>query len=184
MMSLLSTHLILHYHRKICYHDAANISGLVTEKLPTDIEEKNDNDNEEDIGEKRGIKEFGGLSTGFIALAIGSLVFSFVFYLTGVITKSFEVTSTRGQVSVSTIYSIASVGMAIPEAYIDSGHTGTRFIQIMWFFLAVAMPLWTSILFVVLYTAPSLSRKSMEYIFTMAEVAFAWRYVEIFNFLG
>eukprot|EP00532_Pseudo-nitzschia_australis_P009583 CAMPEP_0168241830 /NCGR_PEP_ID=MMETSP0140_2-20121125/23031_1 /TAXON_ID=44445 /ORGANISM="Pseudo-nitzschia australis, Strain 10249 10 AB" /LENGTH=441 /DNA_ID=CAMNT_0008176761 /DNA_START=27 /DNA_END=1349 /DNA_ORIENTATION=- len=180
MMSLLSTHLILHYHRKIHYHDAANISGLVTETLPTDIEEKNDNDNEEDTGEKRGIKEFGGLSTGSIVLAISSLVFSFVFYLIGVISKSFEVTSTQGENDPdSTTYSIASIGMAIPEAYIDSGHTGTRFIQIMWFFLAVAMPLWSSILFVVLYAAPSLSRKAMEYIFTMAEVAFAWSCAEV-----
>ena len=177
MMSLLSTHVILHYHRKLHYHDKKNSTSITTSDDNIEAGDKMspDNGNDDDTGEKRGMKELGDLSTGFIVLAVGSLVISMVCFLAGVITKTFEVTSTRGTTIVSASYSITSIGLAIPEAYIDSNHAGTRFIQIMWFFLGVAMPIWCSVLFVALYTYPNFSKEWMERIFTMAEVAFAWR---------
>eukprot|EP00536_Pseudo-nitzschia_multiseries_P006720 jgi/Psemu1/239618/estExt_Genewise1.C_1460047 len=152
MMSLLSTHLILHYHRKLHYHDTESIAA----------------------------GKIGSLSTGSVALALGSLVVSIAMYLAGVLTESFEVTSTRGETDVvTTAYSIASIGMAIPDAYLDAGHIGTRFIQVMWFFLGFAMPLWCSAMFVVLYANPYFSKAAMECIFTMAEIAFAWSCAEV-----
>mmetsp|Transcript_1563 Transcript_1563/g.3786 ORF Transcript_1563/g.3786 Transcript_1563/m.3786 type:complete len:474 (-) Transcript_1563:371-1792(-) len=166
MLSLLSTHLILHYHREVHYHKAAN-SVVVAET------------GNDDSGEKRGMKEVGNLSTRFILSAIGALVASMIFYLAGVLTETFEVTSTRGTNVVSNSYSIRSIGMAIPGAYIDRGHLGTRFIQAMWFFLGVAMPLWCSVLFVVLYALPRLSKRWMRIIFTLAEIAFAWSCAEV-----
>ena len=182
MMSLLSTHVILHYHRKMHYHDTTTSSSITAsgDNIESGDNQSPSNNNNniainDGTGEKRGLKELGDLSTGFMVLAIGSLVLCIIFFLAGVITKSFEVTSTRGTNSVSTTYSITSIGMAIPEAYVDSSHAGTRFIQIMWFFLGVAMPLWCSVLFAVLYAIPSLSKVWMEHIFTMAEIAFAWR---------
>lgn len=181
MMSLLSTHVILHYHRKLHYHDKKNSTSITTSDDNIEAGDKMspDNGNDDDTGEKRGMKELGDLSTGFIVLAVGSLVISMVCFLAGVITKTFEVTSTRGTTIVSTSYSITSIGLAIPEAYIDSNHAGTRFIQIMWFFLGVAMPIWCSVLFVALYTYPNFSKEWMERIFTMAEVAFAWSCAEV-----
>jgi hypothetical protein len=127
--------------------------------------------------EKHGMKELGGLSNGFMVSAIASLVVSIILFLAGVTVPSFEVTSTNPQASKTDSYSIASIGMAIPEAYIDPSHAGTRFIQFMWFFLGIAMPLLCSVLFLVLYATPSLSKKWMEIIFTSAEITFAWRYV-------
>jgi hypothetical protein len=121
------------------------------------------------------MKEFGGLSNGFMILAITSLVVSIILFLAGVTVQSFEVTSTNPQDSKTDSYSIASIGMAIPEAYIDPNHAGTRFIQFMWFFLGITMPLLCSVLFLVLYATPSLSKKWMEIIFTSAEITFAWR---------
>mmetsp|Transcript_9007 Transcript_9007/g.26768 ORF Transcript_9007/g.26768 Transcript_9007/m.26768 type:complete len:454 (+) Transcript_9007:184-1545(+) len=199
MMSLLSTHVILHYHRKVHYHNPESIAGGDAAKNddenPNAIEEvaanadadpadpADENANAEkavaSIESPCGMKKIGGLSPRFLKMALKSLAGSIVFYLAGVLTETFEVTSTRGDVSVSTSYSIASIGMAIPEAYIDSGHTGTRFIQVMWFFLGIAMPLWCSVLFVILYAVPSLSKERMKYIFTMAEVTFAWSCAEV-----
>lgn len=169
ILSLLSTHIILHYHRKVHYHKEGTEEAANT---PVD--------NDEDNGaEKCGMKDLGNLSTSFIVLAVGSLVFSFIFYLVGVLTESFEVTNTRGEESESTSYSIASIGMEIPEAYVDTSHAGTRFIQFMWFLLGVAAPLLCSVLFIILYAAPKLSKKSMEYIFNMAEISFAWSCAEV-----
>ncbi|OEU21392.1 hypothetical protein FRACYDRAFT_138831, partial [Fragilariopsis cylindrus CCMP1102] len=155
MMSLLSTHVILHYHRKVNYHN-------------------NNNANDSNINTAR-----DRLSTGFVVVAAISLLLSMIVYLAGVIVKSFEVTSTRGTESESTSYSITSIGLEISNAYIDSSHAGTRFIQAMWFFLAVVMPLWCSFLFLILYTFPGLSKIWMERIFTMAEIAFAWSCAEV-----
>ena len=186
MMSLLSTHVILHYHRKVNYHNNnnANDSNINTARDSNDnLEEAGahqlSTDIDVDTTEKHGMKALGGLSTGFVVVASISLLLSMIIYLAGVIVKSFEVTSTRGTESESTSYSITSIGLEISNAYIDSSHAGTRFIQAMWFFLAVVMPLWCSFLFLILYTFPGLSKIWMERIFTMAEIAFAWSCAEV-----
>ncbi len=152
MLSLASTHIILHYHRKVLYHQGAD----------TTVETK-------------GLKELGGLSDKFVMAALASLVVSMIFFLAGILVKTFEVTNTRGDISETTGYSIASIGMAIPGAYVDTSHSGTRFIQFMWFFLGIATPLLCSALFVALYAIPTLPKPTMEMIFTAAEITFAWR---------
>ncbi len=153
MLSLASTHVILHYHRKVHYHQTMDTT----------------------ISGKAGMKDLGGLSYGFIFMALASIFVSMALFIAGVIVESFEVTSTRGETSITTAYSIASIGMSIPDAYVDPGHTGTRFIQFMWFFLGVATPLLCSALFFALYAIPSLSKTTMQIIFTSAEITFAWR---------
>jgi len=198
MMSLLSTHVILHFHRRVHYHGNTNTNNnnnnnnintsndsinnnleagdkLSAEIVSQAVSHTNDDNTE---ANKWGMKSIGGLSTGFITLAIVSILLSMVIYLAGVIVNSFEVTSTRGAVSESTSYSITSIGLEIPKAYIDSTHIGTRFIQAMWFFLGVVIPLWCSFLFLILYTVP-LSKVWMERIFNMAEIAFAWSCAEV-----
>jgi len=198
MMSLLSTHVILHFHRRVHYNgntntntnnnnnnintsnDSINNNLEAGNKLSADIgshavSHANDDNSE---AEKCGMKSLGGLSTRFISVAIVSILLSMVIYLAGVIVKSFEVTSTRGAVSESTSYSITSIGLEIPKAYIDTTHIGTRFIQAMWFFLGVVIPLWCSFLFLILYTV-SLSKAWTERIFYMAEIAFAWSCAEV-----
>jgi hypothetical protein len=187
MMSLLSTHVILHYHRNVNYHNNNNIN--TTSSNINTASDSNDNLEEtgvqlstdigDDTSEKHGMKALGGLSTGYVIVAAISLLLSMIIYLAGVIVESFEVTSTRGTESESTSYSITSIGLEIPKSYIDSSDLGTRFIQAMWFFLAVVMPLWCSFLFLILYTFPGLSKIWMERIFTMAEIAFAWSCAEV-----
>ena len=152
MLSLASTHIILHYHRKVLCHQGAEASV-----------------------ETKGLKELGGLSDKFIMTALASLVVSMVFFIAGIVVETFEVTNTRGETSTTTGYSIASIGLAIPGAYVDTSHSGTRFIQFMWFFLGITTPLLCSALFVALYSIPTLSKPTMEMIFTSAEITFAWR---------
>ena len=186
MMSLSSTHIILHYHRKVHYHPPAkaNSDNVVASadnhdtlelghqtKVPSER-----NSTAEEPGHHETTNAGGlGLSHGFVCLAIAALVVSAGFFLAGVTTPAFEVTSTRGPTSETTAYSIRSIGMAIPGAYIEKGHAGTRFIQWMWFFLGIAAPLVCSALFFLLFAIPSLSRAWIEIIFAAAESAFAWR---------
>lgn len=156
MLSLVSTHVILHFHRKVHYHQTT-ITDTTTS-----------------AEEKTSLKELGGLSNGFIIFALASIVISMGFFAAGVILDSFEVTSTRGETSITNVYSIFSIGMSIPDAYVDPAHTGTRFIQFMWFYLGVAEPLFCSIIFFTLYAVP-LPKATMRSLFTQGEITFAWR---------
>ena len=153
MLSLASTHVILHHHRKVHYHQITTDTSAV----------------------KTSLKELGGLSNGFMIFALASLVISMSFYIAGVILDSFEVTSTRGETSITNVYSILSIGMSIPDAYVDPDHAGTSFIQFMWFYLGIVEPVFCSIIFFVLYALPSLSKATMKELFKLAEIAFAWR---------
>lgn len=186
MLSLASTHIILHFHREVHYHgtpkDAIGDSGPATEvddTAPESGEKGGTSESDDKTEEMCGMKAVGNLSSGFMVTAISALVVSMIFFLAGVTIKTFEVTSTRGTTSDTASYSISSIGMEIPSAYIDTSHTGTRFIQFMWFFLGIATPLLCSALFLVLYSVPSLSKKSMEIIFTAAEITFAWSCAEV-----
>jgi hypothetical protein len=90
----------------------------------------------------------------------------------------YEVTSTQGNLGFAEDYSVVSVGTTLPESVLDPSDFGSRWIQAMWFFLCVVMPLWCTLLFGVLFLYP-LSRQWMERVFVMAEIAFAWSCAEV-----
>jgi hypothetical protein len=156
-MSLLVTHFILHRHRLVHYHNSKDV---------------------ESADAKIGLKERGSLSNGFIAAALSVCVIAFVCYTAGCLVDTYQVENTRGDVSFATDYSIVSVGEAIPESQLDPNSVGTRFLQFMWFFLCVAMPLWATFLFGILFAVP-LSHVWAERIFIMGEMAFAWSCAEV-----
>ena len=101
------------------------------------------------------------------------------FYIVGCVMDIYEVTNTRGiLVEIIDLYSVISVGQAIPESSIDPTDVGILYIQAMWYFLVVAMPIWCSFLFGLLFFV-SWTQKWMERIFVMAEIAFAWSCAEV-----
>jgi hypothetical protein len=164
MLSLLSTHVILHYHRQVHYHGTATDESESTEAAT-----------------KRWgstMRDRGGMSFKFMAATGVALPVAVGLYLTGVLLETFEVTNTRGPASFVDKYSIVLVGQNIPEANLDESSFGTRFLQAMWFFLGVAMPIWCSFLFLILFFAP-LSARWMIRIFTMAEIALAWSATQV-----
>jgi hypothetical protein len=173
MMSLISTHLILHFHRKLQYHN-----GRIEENVQEPDPEQTSENNQESEPEKIGMKAKVGLSNLFIGCTLFSIIASMAFYIVGCAINSFEVTNTRGPFSVVEAYSVVSIGQAIPGAVLNHSDVGTRWIQAMWFFLVVVMPLWCSFLFGILFLYP-LTPQWMERIFVMAEIAFAWSCAEV-----
>jgi hypothetical protein len=161
MMSLVSTHCILHMHRKVHYH-----SNTSTDAAAIEVEEK------------VGLKARAGLSNSFLGMAGIALLVSFVFYIVGTVVDIYQVQNTRGEVNIEVDYSVVSVGQAIPESQLDPNDVGIRFIQAMWFFLCVAMPLWCSFLFGLLFFYP-FSKVWAERIFFMGEIAYAWSCGEV-----
>jgi hypothetical protein len=178
MMSLASTHLILHYHRKVLYHSTRKVSEQESDPEQTAENGKKTAENGEESKPAEGMKGLLGLSNRFLALACLSIIGSMAFYIVGCVINIYEVTNTRGSFSFVEDYSVVSVGTALPMSVLDPSDLGTRFIQAMWFFLCVVMPLWCTFLFGVLFLYP-LSRQWMERVFVMAEIAFAWSCAEV-----
>lgn len=184
MLSLASTHMILHYHRKAHgHHQNENIAAADEAKANEESMEAGETTTR-DPETTTSLTKFGNFSTTQQFLVVVALILSMTLFVAGVLVDCFEVTSTRGEMSTTQSYSISSIGMEIPDAYIDSSHTGTRFIQFLWFFLGLATPLLCSVFFLILYTAPILAKHGMkvgmEVIFTLGEITFAWRYAFCF----
>lgn len=158
MMSLVATHFILHLHRKVHYQ-AATSDAIADHK-------------------RISLKERGGLSSTFIAVALTACVASFVCFLVACLLDIYRVENSRGDINIVVDYSIISVGKSIPDSQLEPNDVGTRFLQVMWFFLCVLMPLWVTFLFGILYAFP-LSRTWAERIFVMGEIAFAWSCAEV-----
>ena len=161
MMSLVSTHYILHRHRTVHYHSNSSPGEPIEGE------------------EKVGLRAQGGLSNSFLAIAGGAVAISLAFFTVGIVVDIYSVSNTRGDVSFDVDYSVISVGKAMPESQLEPNKLGTRFIQAMWFLLCVAMPLWCSFLFGVLFLYPSLTKVWVERIFFMGEIAFAWSCAEV-----
>lgn len=173
MLSLCSTHVVLHHHRKVHYHSKPSQAISSTEE--TELGETQEAAKRE---KKVGIREKGGLSNTMVGLALLGVLLSLVFYLTGCFVDLYEVVSTRGSVSLSSKYNIVNIGTAFPDAQLEPDKAGTRFVQVMWFFLCVAMPLTCSILFGLLFAYP-FSDIWLERIFVMGEITFAWSCAEV-----
>lgn len=158
IMSLVSTHYIIYLHRKVIYRSKKELIGTSEEKVL--------------------LVERGGLEKSSMYTAIVACGIAFVCFLVGCLMKIYEVENTRGNVVETYDYSIISLGKEVPDSQLDPNQFGIRFLQFMWFFLAVAMPLWSTFLFGLLFAIP-LSTMWAERIFVMAEIAFAWSCAEV-----
>jgi hypothetical protein len=161
MMSLLATHVILYSHRQVLYH---------SNKEPKEVQ-------------KGGFPAKAGLSARKRAIIAALWVIGVVLFSVGCILDIYEVRNSSGEeaTGITTIvdrFSVVSVGQAIPNAVLDPSDRGIRFIQAMWYFLCLVMPLWCSLMFAILYAVP-LSQKWTEWTFLLAEVAFSWSCVEV-----
>jgi hypothetical protein len=185
MASILSTHIIIHYHRRVHYCGKAPDIGMDDDEPPRGNETTTTGASSSMRRRRRrrrlGVTGGGGgdISVTFVTVATVALFLAMGLYLTGTLVRSFEITNTRGSSSFATQYSIVSLGQSLLESNLDpSDAAGTRFIQAMWFFLGVAMPLWCCFLLSVLFLAP-LGARWTGRIFVMAEVASAWSCAEV-----
>jgi hypothetical protein len=183
MMSLLGTHVILYYHRRVIYH---NNSSNSTNKESDDSKDPQQQEHQPppqqvhdaDPEERLDLLALTGLSKLLVSMA---LVVSLASYLAGCLVDIFEVKNTTADGSAVVVaYSVVSVGQAIPTSSIDETDVGIRWLQAMWFFLCVAMPLWCSFIFGLLYLVPLVKKKHLERVFLLSEIAFSWSCAEVF----
>eukprot|EP00339_Tiarina_fusa_P027174 CAMPEP_0117075784 /NCGR_PEP_ID=MMETSP0472-20121206/53434_1 /TAXON_ID=693140 ORGANISM="Tiarina fusus, Strain LIS" /NCGR_SAMPLE_ID=MMETSP0472 /ASSEMBLY_ACC=CAM_ASM_000603 /LENGTH=322 /DNA_ID=CAMNT_0004801439 /DNA_START=181 /DNA_END=1146 /DNA_ORIENTATION=- len=133
MMSLMSTHFILHFHRDLHYH---HIAKKQTEEENSGQEQTIPDDKSEDPPETREEEEVNhdiGLSPKAKGLAAFAVLVGLGFYIVACVVDIYEVNNARGESEVITPYSVISVGQDIPKSSSFEGNdVGNRFIQIMW----------------------------------------------------
>ena len=177
MLSLLSSHIILHYHRHMHYKKAEIVTNSGIEE--SSVEPPDQSKEKEKASEtKKGLKGKGQLSSSFLSLAGLGVLFSIGFYLWGIFVDIYTVISTRGDIRIVNDYSVVSVGTSIPDSQIEPDEIGTRFLQVLWFILCVVMPLLCSCLFGALFLLP-LTPTWIERIFFLGEITFAWSCAEV-----
>ncbi len=156
MLSLLATQLILYRHRLVCYHDVSNGENAYSDDKQT----------------------LSNLSNTSAFLVVAMLVATSTLHLVGCFLDIYRISDQRGTTHQERSYSVVSVGQAVPSSTTESVHFWITWIQYMWFFLVVAMPLWSNLMLATLYVLP-MKRGPREMVFLLSEIAFSWSTVEV-----
>eukprot|EP00542_Grammatophora_oceanica_P011288 CAMPEP_0194033746 /NCGR_PEP_ID=MMETSP0009_2-20130614/6301_1 /TAXON_ID=210454 /ORGANISM="Grammatophora oceanica, Strain CCMP 410" /LENGTH=464 /DNA_ID=CAMNT_0038674465 /DNA_START=90 /DNA_END=1484 /DNA_ORIENTATION=- len=153
ILSLIGTQVVLYHHRQQQYPYVSD--GTATTSLST--------------------------QTNINRIVVGLWsVLTVVLHIVGVIVNVYEVESVRGVLVRNDAYSIVSVGKDLPTSILESEHSsaGVRFIQVLWFLLAVALPILQCVLWSTLYLG-NWSARFRERLFEASEVTFSWCCIEV-----
>lgn len=92
----------------------------------------------------------------------------------------FRVRNSRAGVDQEPIdYSIVSTGLHLPDSALNNDVGKYIWLQILWFFLGMAVPLLSNVLFGLLLWLPA-SKVVLERLLLAAEISFAWSSAEVF----
>lgn len=148
VLSLTGTHLILFLHRKVLYGKSEKASEEV----------------------KKSLSEVTKTSPLLVLVLVVSTL---GLYVAGCFVDIYYVSSERADILEKDYFSIVSVGLDFPESSYAENNAGPVWIQAMYFFLGLAMPIWTNVLSCALFLVPM--KPSMQRIcFFLSEMAFAW----------
>ena len=156
MFSLMTTHLVLFHHRRIIYKH---------------VIEPNDVSNPPKTLAAR-------MSTVARMLLISLLLAALAMYLVGSLTDFFRVTNSQsGIIRAIKPYSLAAIGQDLPDAKRDYEPAGGLiFLQIVWFFLGIVLPLAVPLALLVLLFLPlNVLRQGL----LVAEIIMAWSCGEV-----
>eukprot|EP00565_Helicotheca_tamesis_P000612 CAMPEP_0185728078 /NCGR_PEP_ID=MMETSP1171-20130828/3555_1 /TAXON_ID=374046 /ORGANISM="Helicotheca tamensis, Strain CCMP826" /LENGTH=471 /DNA_ID=CAMNT_0028396745 /DNA_START=88 /DNA_END=1500 /DNA_ORIENTATION=+ len=194
ILSQLSTHVILHLHRRVIYPEL--LVGT-NEHNNVDMNAENGSaTNEEAIEAKeRDVKAplFQKIGHSPVLTAM-MLVTTFCLLLVGCLVTSFTFTYERGlrpdtsdpdyldkmklYVYEERDFTVANIGLYITDSAIDPNDFGIRFLQAFYFLLAIVTPLENIVIFSLLYFVP-MKDKLQRKIFYLSEITFAWGASEV-----
>jgi hypothetical protein len=171
-MSMLVTQLILYRHRRVQYHPVKEGNAeMETIELEEPVEPEHSPE-----GVKVTIAAQTGTSVPLLIFVLASCI---ALHFTGSSLDYYEVSSSRGDVTVVNTYNSFSIGMGIPATAEDPSDIGIRFLQIMYFLFTVVVTPWNSILVGILYLFPMV-QSVKEKVFFLTEITFAWSALEVF----
>jgi hypothetical protein len=165
ILSLLGTHTVLYFHRLVQY-----------DKPGEAVKESTDGTEEQPSGQETEV--LAKKMNCSIALIAAALVTSFALHIAGCVLETYEVIEMRPTSTTYKAYSVVSVGLGVPDSTLTPNGFGTRWVQAMFLFLAVALPLWNTVLFAALYLYP-MTKTLRERLFVLTEITFSWACIEV-----
>mmetsp|Transcript_1338 Transcript_1338/g.1866 ORF Transcript_1338/g.1866 Transcript_1338/m.1866 type:complete len:479 (-) Transcript_1338:119-1555(-) len=171
--SLVVTHTILYRHRQVLY---SKDYALDVRAVEGDEETSAKNEADVNFSAKAPLFQKTGRSPVLIALL---LVTTFVLLLVGSLVTSFTFTYQRGESYYEERdFSIANIGLYVADTALDANTFGIRFLQIIYFILAIVTPLENIVVFLVLYFVP-MNGRLQRHVFFLSEITFAWSTAEV-----
>lgn len=169
MLSLVGTHVILFHHRRLLYPSERS----------TERSEEQQATPREGLAavEKKCLAVAAKTSKPLLILLV---VIGQALLIAGSIVNIYQVTNTDNRgVTLKKDYSLISVGLEVPESTLDENDVGIRWIQAMYFALALALPIWNAVLWVSLYVCPMTVQRQRS-LFFLSEITFSWSSIEVF----
>lgn len=180
IMSLLVTHFILYRHRLVIYDRRLHAEETLNHSQGQDCVENgtsNNDDNDDDIPNSL-FPRRSHIKSKLVALA--SLLTSFALLLSGACVLMFTFAYSIGSKKSQEEFSLVMVGIKVPQvSRYSPKRFGVRWMQIMYFILSIAAPLWNLILLFILFFVPMRKRIQIRFLY-LCEVTFAWGAAEVF----
>jgi len=154
MMSLLCSHIVLFWHRRVIYRNS---------------------DNHEERSMKQSIASQTKTRLLFVS---GALLTCAAMHAAACTLDIFEITSERREEMRVQSYSLLRVGRLFPSSALDPDEVAIRWIQAMYMFLGIALPFANSVLFGLLYFV-ACTPTWQEYLLFASEICFAWSSFEV-----
>jgi len=180
IMSLVVTHFILYCHRMVIYSRSNNIEEAVNENGEQESIENGTLHNG-DNGKVAIANLFPRRSHyGEKLFSLTSLVASFALLLSGACVLMFTFRYSIGSKKFQENFSLATIGIKVPQvSRYNPKRFGVRWMQLLYFILAIAAPLWNLILLFVLFFIP-MQKRIQRHLLFLCEVTFAWGAAEVF----
>jgi len=164
LLSLIGSHLVLYYQRKVIYFNGHNSDG----------KEGDPEEQMKDDGHIEGVAALTALSGISICNPIFYIIPSILMIAFIVIGFFINVVSFTYNSESETHFSLYSLGMGITDAPLpDTNKTGPRFMAVIYFLMSLVIPVLNIITFVILYLKP-MKREAQKIALYIAEVSFAW----------
>jgi len=181
IMSLVVTHLILYRHRMVIYDKSGNLVEFDSKAQDRNSVENGtthtDDNNEEETTNSLFPRR---LYSNEKVFCLASLAASFALLLSGACVLMFTFNYSIGSKKLQEKFSLATIGIKVPQvSRYNPNRFGVRWIQIMYYILSIAAPLWNLILLFILYFIPMRKAIQRRLLF-LCEVTFAWGAAEVF----
>jgi hypothetical protein len=157
MCSLILTQLVLRRHRSLIYRPV----------LPEDDTVK-------------GARHIGNFTTASVVSLTFLWLAASALFISGILLYTFQLSTSQGTHKLPPVdYSIVKLGKELPYSSQPGTEGRMRWLQLVWFFLGVAIPLLHIVMCGVLLYAP-LTKTRLERLFFWTEVSFSWSSAEVF----
>lgn len=183
-LGLIGTHVILYYHRQCIYSlpaadDSQYDDTTMQQETPSQTELVTPTNQLTPTPTPKQHGHWTGMGTTQRCGIAAVLVAAMTVYIVGCSLPIFEISRQRGDVETTYVeFSIISMGSQYVDLTKDSS-IGDRWVQFLWFFLTIVMPVVSTLFLCCVLLVPLGYRRRQEQLYFAAETAFCWSCAEV-----